>query len=83
MKRIDEIIDSWSGTNSPYINKQDVRQAMKEYAVEAINELVDEMLANPPNALSEMANMIHIANRIKREIHGVTIEQKDIDGTNN
>ena len=34
--------------------------------------LVDEMLVYPPNELSEIANLIQIANRIKREIHGVT-----------
>jgi hypothetical protein len=44
---------------------------MKQYAVEALNELVDEMLAYPPNELSESANLIQIANKIKREIHGV------------
>ena len=51
---------------------------MKQYAVEAINELVDEMLTYPPNELSDSANLIQIANRIKRNIHGV-IETKTED----
>jgi hypothetical protein len=50
---------------------------MKQYAVEAINELVDEMLAYPPNELSESANLIQIANKIKRQIHGVSDKTED------
>lgn len=78
MKTIDEIIEDhviqWSETDC--VEKEWAIACMKQYAVEAINELIDEMLAYPPNELSESANLIQIANRIKREIHGVVITQK-------
>ena len=50
---------------------------MKQYAVEAINELVDEMLANPSEQLSANDDLIQKANRIKRQIHGIVNQTND------
>ena len=77
MKTIEDIMSyHLSGSSKEedggYVSWEDVKSMMKQYAVEAINELVDEMLAYPPNELSESANLIQIANKIKRQIHGVT-----------
>jgi hypothetical protein len=38
MKTPDAIIDKWSGTNAPYINKQDAKEAMKEYSKEVLKD---------------------------------------------
>lgn len=56
-----------------YLNN-DIKAMMKEYAVEAINELVDQYLEYPPK---QSKDIVQIANRIKRGIHGITIERKD------